>query len=162
MASFSGRETVEQFQKGYRAVPISEADKESALRLCAVVREAPDPVAGIFVLLRDTTEESVFLGCLLDKGDHVHLWVELWIQNIDNLEASIPTHHETFSNHVLDERWKGAPLSSLAGIGRVKSRSARKAFILCRSTLTWQSRNRSIPRIRLRQNRGSCAWTTHY
>ena len=106
MASFSGRETVEQFQKGYRAVPISEADKESALRLCAVVREAPDPVAGIFVLLRDTTEESVFLGCLLDKGDHVHLWVELWIQNIDNLEASIQTRHETFSNHVLDKRWK--------------------------------------------------------
>ena len=89
MASFSGRETAEQFQKGYRAVPISEADKESALRLCAVVREAPDPVAGIFVLLRDTTEESIFLGCLLDKGGHVHLWVELWIQNINNLEASI-------------------------------------------------------------------------
>ena len=106
MASFSGRETTEQFQKGYRAVPISEADRESALRLCAVVREAPDPVAGIFVLLRDTTEESIFLGCLLDKGGHVHLWVELWIQNINNLQASIQTHHETFSNHVLDERWK--------------------------------------------------------
>ena len=106
MASFSGRETAEQFQKGYRAVPISEADKESALRLCAVVREAPDPVAGIFVLLRDTTEESIFLGCLLDKGGHVHLWVELWIQNINNLEASIQTHHETFSNHALDKRWK--------------------------------------------------------
>jgi hypothetical protein len=106
MASFSGRETAEQFQKGYRAVPISEADKESALRLCAVVREAPDPVAGIFVLLRDTTEESIFLGCLLDKGGHVHHWVELWIQNINNLAASIQTHHETFSNHALDERWK--------------------------------------------------------
>jgi len=105
MASFAGKETTEQFQKGYRAVPISEADKESALRLCAVVREAPDPVAGIFVLLRDTTEESIFLGCLLDKGGHVHLWVELWIQNINNLEASIQTHQETFSNHSLDERW---------------------------------------------------------
>ena len=106
MASFSGRETAEHFQKGYRAVPISEADKDSALRLCAVVREAPDPVAGIFVSLRDTTEESIFLGCLLDKGGHVHHWVELWIQNINNLEASIQTHHETFSNYALDERWK--------------------------------------------------------
>jgi len=105
MASPAGSETVEQFQKGYRAVPISDADKESALRLCAVVREAPDPVAGIFVLLRDTTEESIFLGCLLDKGGHVHLWVELWIQNINNLETSIQTHQETFSNHALDERW---------------------------------------------------------
>src|SRR5215831_13054394 len=105
MASFAGKETTEQFQKGYRAVPISEADKGSALRLCVVVREAPDPVAGIFVLLRDTTEESIFLGCLLDKGGHVHLWIELWIQNINNLEASIQTHQETFSNHSLDERW---------------------------------------------------------
>ncbi len=106
MASFSGKEAGEQFQKGYRAVPISEADKDSALRLCAVVREAPDPVAGIFVLLRDTTEESIFLGCLLDKGGHVHLWVELWIQNINNLEASLQTHQQTFTNHALDERWK--------------------------------------------------------
>lgn len=106
MASSSGNETAEQFQKGYRAVPISEADKRSPLRLCAVVREAPDPVAGIFVLLRDTAEESIFLGCLLDKGGHVHLWVELWIQNINNLETSLQIHRETLSNHALDERWK--------------------------------------------------------
>ena len=106
MTSPPEKETAGQFQKGYRAVPISEADRESALRLCAVVREAPDPVAGIFVLLRDTAEESVFLGCLLDKSGHVHLWIELWIQNIDNLEKSLQTHRETFSNHVLDERWK--------------------------------------------------------
>ena len=57
MASSPGKEPADQFQKGYHAVPISDADKESALRLCVVVREAPDPVAGIFVLLRDTTED---------------------------------------------------------------------------------------------------------
>jgi len=106
MASSPGKEPADQFQKGYHAVPISDADKESALRLCVVVREAPDPVAGIFVLLRDTTEESIFLGCLLDKGGHVHLWLELWIQNINNLETNLQTHPETFSNHAFDERWK--------------------------------------------------------
>jgi len=92
MASPPGKEPADQFQKGYHAVPISDADKESVLRLCVVVREAPDPLAGIFVLLRDTTEESIFLGCLLDKGGHVHLWLELWIQNINNLERTLQTH----------------------------------------------------------------------
>src|SRR5262249_24120987 len=100
MTSPPEKETASQFQKGYRAVPISEEDKESSLRLCAVVREAPDPVAGIFVLLRDTAEESVFLGCLLDKGGHVHLWVELWIQNLNNFETHLQSRRETFSNHI--------------------------------------------------------------
>ena len=137
MASSSGRETYEQFQKGYRAVPISEADKESALRFCAVVREAPDPVAGIFVLLRDTTEESIFLGCLLDNGSHVHLWVELWIQNVNNLQTTLADSSETFSNHALDERWKrrAAFLARRDRSNNIESPPNR--FILCRSTLTW-------------------------
>src|SRR5215210_1291332 len=102
MPSLPGRESAEQFQKGYRAVAISQADKDSSLRVCAVVREAPDPVAGIFVLLRETAEESIFLACLLDKGGHVHQWLELWIQNINGLETSLQANRETFSNHVLD------------------------------------------------------------
>jgi len=106
MSSPAAREPYEQFQKGYRAVPISEVDKESALRLCVVVREAPDPVAGIFVLLRDTGQESIFLGCLLDAGSHVHLWVELWVQNVNKLQTTLEGYRETFSNHALDERWK--------------------------------------------------------
>jgi hypothetical protein len=100
------KETPGQFQKGYHAVPISEADKNSALRLCAIVREAPDPVAGVFLLLRDTLEASVYLGALLDAGGYVHHWIELWIQNINNLEVTLEGHREFFTNHVLDERWK--------------------------------------------------------
>jgi hypothetical protein len=106
MASPAEKETADQFQKGYHAVPISDTDKESALRLCVVVREVPDPVAGMFVLLRDTAEASIFLGCLLDHGGHVHLWLELWIQNINNFETNLHSYRETFSNHTLDERWK--------------------------------------------------------
>lgn len=100
------KETPSQFQKGYRAVPISETDKDSALRLCAVVREAPDPVAGVFVLLRDTLEASIYLGCLLDAGGYVHHWIELWVQNVNNLQTTPEAQRETFSNHSLDERWK--------------------------------------------------------
>ena len=106
MASPLKKETPSQLQKGYHAVPISETDRNGALRLCAVVREAPDPVAGVFVLLRDTLEASVYLGCLLDTGGYVHYWIELWVQNINNLRTTLETYREAFSNHSLDERWK--------------------------------------------------------
>jgi hypothetical protein len=106
VASPPKKEPPSQLQKGYHAVPISDSDRNSALRLCAIVREAPDPVAGVFVLLRDTVEASVYLGCLLDTGGYVHHWIELWIQNINNLQTTLETYRETFSNHSLDERWR--------------------------------------------------------
>ena len=85
---------------------ISEADAKSALRMCVIVCEAPDPVAGAFVLLRDTLEASVYLGCLVDSGGYVHDWIELWIQNISSLETTLDAYRETFSNRSLDQRWK--------------------------------------------------------
>jgi hypothetical protein len=106
VASPEGKESRGQLQKGYRAVPISETDKHSALRLCAVVREAPDPVAGAFVLLRDTLDASVYLGCLVDTGGYIHCWVELWIQNINGLQGTFESYREAVSNHSVDERWK--------------------------------------------------------
>jgi hypothetical protein len=99
-------ETACQFQRGYRAVPISEADNDSTLRLCVVVRAAPDPVAGVFVLLRDTMEASLYLGCLVDVGGYVHQWLELWIQNNSNLQTAPEIYRQALSNHSLDERWK--------------------------------------------------------
>lgn len=94
-----------QLQKGYRAVPISEAERGSSLRLCVVVRDAADPVAGILVLLRDSFDATIYLGCLADSGGHVHEWLELWVQNIENLELRVESYREALSNHILDERW---------------------------------------------------------
>ncbi|HEY5742122.1 MAG TPA: hypothetical protein VIS99_06235 [Terrimicrobiaceae bacterium] len=106
MASLQTKETAGQLQKGYRAVPISEADKSSPLRLCAIVREASDPIAGVFVLLGDTVEASLYLGCLIDVGGYVHQWIELSIQNINNLHNTLTAYCEALTNHELDERWK--------------------------------------------------------
>ncbi|MGA7881651.1 MAG: hypothetical protein WCD63_12380, partial [Terrimicrobiaceae bacterium] len=102
MASPPGKETPGQLQKGYRALAISDADAKSAFRMCVIVCEAPDPVAGAFVLLRDTLEASVYLGCLVDSGGYVHDWIELWIQNISSLETTLDAYRETFSNRSLD------------------------------------------------------------
>ena len=92
--------------EGYRAVPISESDQGAALRLCVLIRQTPDPVAGHFLVLRDLPDAVVYLGCVSDVSGTVREWIELWVQNVDGLEASLPAQRETFSNHALDARWK--------------------------------------------------------
>src|SRR5258705_12624950 len=91
--------------EGYRAVPIHDC-RSGPLRICVLVRQIPDPVAGHFVLLRDLHDALVYLGCVTDAGDRVREWIEIWVQNVDGLEASLPTYREAFSNHFLDERWR--------------------------------------------------------
>ena len=83
----------------FRAVPIHLAD--APLRLCVVVRTQADPVAGHFIRLRDSADTAVYLGCILDADRRVLDWVELWVQQPDQL----PNFRDKFSNDVLDERW---------------------------------------------------------
>src|SRR5438552_4957309 len=89
---------------GYSAIPIHETG-EAPLRLAVLVRQTPDPVAGHFVLLRDLHDALVYLGCVLDANEGIREWVELWVQNVDGLESSLPAYREAFSNHSLDARW---------------------------------------------------------
>ncbi|HUR45812.1 MAG TPA: hypothetical protein VMZ27_08070, partial [Candidatus Saccharimonadales bacterium] len=89
----------------YSAIPIQEADVHSTVRLCVIVRQTPDPATGHLVLLRDLPDAMVYLGCLTDSSSRVREWVELWVQNVDGLESSLPTLSDTFSNHSIDERW---------------------------------------------------------
>jgi hypothetical protein len=90
---------------GYRAMPVHKS-QGSPVRLCVLVRQTPDPVVGSFILLRDLHDALVYLGCLTDAGGRVREWVELWVQNVDGLDASLPAQRETFSNFSLDERWR--------------------------------------------------------
>lgn len=93
---------------GYRAIPISKADQDAPLRLCAVVRQTPDPAAGHFVTLADLHDALVYLGCIVDAAGTVFDWIEIAVQNVDGLAGSLPTNREAFSNHSLNERWKAA------------------------------------------------------
>jgi hypothetical protein len=94
-----------QIPDGYAAIPVHRVD-ESPLRLCVLARQTPDPAAGHFVVLRELHDARVYAGCVTDFGGRLHEWVELWVQNVDGLDASLPAYRETFSNHALDERWK--------------------------------------------------------
>src|SRR5205807_10439475 len=90
---------------GYSAIPLVAPQAEGALKLCVLTRKTPDPVGGHFVLLRELHDARVFLGCVTDAAGQVREWLELWVQNTDGLEASLPAYRESFSNFSLDSRW---------------------------------------------------------
>lgn len=120
---------------GFVAIPIHGVSEEVPLRLAVLVRRTPDPVAGHFVLLRELPDASVYLGCLTDAASRVREWIELWIQNVDGLEAALPAQREAFSNLTLDERWaaQAEALAHLDPAGALitgwESRHPRPLFI---------------------------------
>jgi hypothetical protein len=91
--------------EGYRIIPIHDIHQDSPLRLGVLVRKLPDPATGYFVMLRDLGDAQVLLGGVVDAGGQVLEWIEIWIQNISGLAASLPNVQETFSNFYLDQRW---------------------------------------------------------
>jgi len=93
--------------EGYAAVMVCADQAVSALRICLLVRRAPDPVAGHLVVLRDLIDGRVLLGCILDAGGAVQEWVELWVQDLEGLSGTASACREALSNNVLDDRWRG-------------------------------------------------------
>ena len=91
--------------QGYVAIAASETQCEAPLRLCVLVRRQAEPVAGQLVVLRDTMDARVLLGCLLDAGGQVHQWLELWVQDLAGLTSTAIVCREALSNDVLDRRW---------------------------------------------------------
>jgi hypothetical protein len=90
---------------GFLPIPIHETPPTTPLRVCALVRRVPDPAAGYFVLLRDLPDAMVYLGCVTDAAGRLREWIEIWVQNVDGLESSLPALRESFSNRTIDQRW---------------------------------------------------------
>src|SRR4051812_45278280 len=96
---------------GYHAVDLAPRPADArhpapALRVCAVVRQQADnPQAGHLVVLRDTVEARVFLGCLADAGGRAHRWVEIWVQAPEALAGTPRAYRQVLNNAALDERW---------------------------------------------------------
>ena len=93
--------------EGFVAVPIFEEEPQSAVWVGVLVARQPSPETGALVLLRDTMEARVYLGCVMDAGGRVQQWVEVWVQTVSGLKRSPAAASEALSNHVLDERWRG-------------------------------------------------------
>src|SRR5437868_6991527 len=77
MASSFVKDLPEVLPEGYAAVPLGPDQCVAPLRLCVLVKEQADPVAGHLVVLRDTADARVLLGGVVDAGGQVHQWVEL-------------------------------------------------------------------------------------
>jgi hypothetical protein len=95
--------------EGYVAVPVTEYQTASPLRVCVLVRRDPDPVSGHLVTLRDSVEARVLLGCVTDAADRVKQWLEIWVQDVDGLSGQavgLNISREALTNRVLDERWR--------------------------------------------------------
>ena len=92
---------------GFGACPLDEAQQAAAMRLCVVVRTigAKSSEAGPFVILRETLDARVYLGCVTDRGGRVHRWVEIWVQDVTGLSRAVAGYREILNNSILDERW---------------------------------------------------------
>jgi len=91
--------------EGYIAIPVTEDQKTAKLKVCALARQNPDPAGGYLVVLRDTINAKVFLGCIIDASDQVLDWIELRIQNTESLANTASTACQSLSNASLDNRW---------------------------------------------------------
>src|SRR3954467_13759501 len=92
-------------QEGYRMVALEPDSTAAALQLCLVLKTSPDPIGGPLVSLGETADASIFLGCVTDVAGQVHEWVEVWMQNLENLETRFPAQAPNFCNALLDQQW---------------------------------------------------------
>ncbi len=90
---------------GYESVALAPEQLACPLRICVLTKPQPDPAAGHFIVLRDTLDAQVLLGCVCDQAGTIHRWIEVWIQNIDGLADVAPACVEALSNDALDRRW---------------------------------------------------------
>lgn len=91
---------------GRHAAPISADQKAALLRVCAVVERQAKGGGRALVVLRDTVDARVYLGCITDAEGGVVKWVELWVQNPEALAGSIALRRGQVTNALLDRRWQ--------------------------------------------------------
>jgi hypothetical protein len=92
------------FPDGYGPLPLDLEVDVAPVRIALVVRSAP--VSGTpLLLLRETIDASVYLGCLIDASGDPKTWLEIWVQNVDQMVQGFRAQVEALSNSVIDTRW---------------------------------------------------------
>jgi hypothetical protein len=111
--SFAFVELPAQLPQGYAAASISPDQAGSLLRLCVLLKA--DSKSASLVLLRDTLDARVYLGCVIDAANRIQRWTEVWVQDSAGLNASPASYRDMLSNAALDARWQKA-CASASGI----------------------------------------------
>src|SRR5438270_84097 len=86
---------------GYQALALWPEDS-GALSICLIVHINRSEGDSPFILLGESGEASVYLGCLVDRSEYPKAWIEIWIQNIDRIAFSWRARLESLTNEFLD------------------------------------------------------------
>lgn len=90
---------------GLVLAPIHPLVEGTPLRICVVVRSAPAPADGPFVLLRELPGAQVYLGAVCDEAARIQDWVELWVQTMEARDLVFSGYHERLTNPIFDQKW---------------------------------------------------------
>ena len=90
---------------GYRLVSLRAEDRDAPLAISLFVRADGSSGASPFILLRETMDSSIYLGCIVDRAGHPKASVEIWVQNVDRVASSFQARLEQLTNALLDRRW---------------------------------------------------------
>jgi hypothetical protein len=90
---------------GQVAVPVGADQKSALLRVCVVLQKTRDGRPAL-VVLRDTVDARVYLGCVTDFAGGVVRSVELWVQNPATLATSMSLRRAQVTNTHADRRWQ--------------------------------------------------------
>jgi hypothetical protein len=90
--------------KGYKTVFLRPQGRGAGLAVCLIVKtsKADEPTG---LLLRETIDASIYLGCLVDCSGNPKSWVEIWVQNLERVASSFRAQLEPMTNHLMDQRW---------------------------------------------------------
>src|ERR1700723_3760810 len=83
--------------KGYRGVSLRAEDRDAPIAICLLVRtDSSDSPP--FILLRETLDASIYLGCIVDRAGHPKAWVEIWVQNVDRVVFGFRAQMQLLNN----------------------------------------------------------------
>lgn len=100
--------------QGYTAIslnPDSHVNKNNknnaSLSVSVLYRLKTDNTsnASHLVVLRETIDATIYMGCLMDAGGKIFDWLEIWVQNPQQLAQCPTTVHDNLTNKALDHRW---------------------------------------------------------
>ena len=90
----------------YQAISICESQHSALIKVMVVVKSEPDKVSGHFILIRESLDAKVLLGCIMDVGERVHGWVEIWYENPLGVNSPGSGLERNLSNYTRDIRWE--------------------------------------------------------
>ena len=101
-----GKSSFATLPANLKAVPIQPPLSAVGVEICLAVRLTPDPVAGSFVVLRQTSIATVVLGCLTDSSHRLIEWLELWLQKPVHAQSLTPVFQTRADNRLIDGEWQ--------------------------------------------------------